>query len=168
MTANALEGDRERCIAAGMDDYITKPVRVDLLGQKLDQWMQRGATMDESLDREVLATLREMGDDDAFYLEIIDLFINDTPSQLNALRAALAAGNVNGTGVAAHTIKSAAANVGATPMSKTADELEKLARDSRLDSASELAAQLDRQFASAAAALEEEKRRITSEGNRAR
>jgi len=140
MTANAMQGDREICIAGGMDDYISKPVRVEELiaalerGAALPLAAQAGAVATDVIDRTVLAGLQDaLGDGQPeIVLEVIDLFSADLPAQLQALRARLAEHNLVEVRRIAHSIKSSADIVGAPALSKECQALESLAAsDSR-------------------------------------
>jgi len=104
MTANTMEGDRERCIAAGMDDYLPKPLRVEDLEIALGRALDAG---EEWLDP-----------------EIMDLFLEETSAQLDALNEAADAGDLAEVGRLAHTVKGAAATVGADRLAVLAAEIE--------------------------------------------
>ena len=101
MTAEAMSGDRERCLEAGMNDYLTKPIRVDELVAAIKRTpRRRGAAAGSSarpdvepIDRDALAHLAEgVGGDAAFVAELIDQFAADAPALLAAARTALADG----------------------------------------------------------------------------
>jgi PAS domain S-box-containing protein len=118
MTANTMEGDRERCIAAGMDDYLPKPLRVDQLEQALRRALDDDGGGGEPLvDREILDEL--LGDEG-----LMDLFMSETSAQLDALNEAADAGDAAEVERLAHTIKGAAGTVGASRLAALAAELE--------------------------------------------
>jgi PAS domain S-box-containing protein len=140
MTANAMAGDRERCLEAGMDDYVSKPVQLDELQLALEQWGPEqsrpipgsqgstgsdGSTWRASLVARLveLFGLSEPGQDDVAE-EIVASFLGDVPVRLAALRASIAAGDSPGTRQAAHALKGMCANVGADRLSGLCKVLE--------------------------------------------
>ena len=141
MTANALEGDRQKCLEAGMDDYLSKPVKADALREMLGRWVKpadspapdvvssngsAGAKNGGAIDRSVISGLREMqqpGKPD-FVTEVIDLFLDDAALQLDQLREALSADDRPARRRLAHLIKGSSANIGADRMAKLLEELE--------------------------------------------
>jgi len=141
MTAEAMEGDRERCLAAGMDDYVVKPVRLDELARALgrcrplttERLAERasgatGTTPRDALDRRVLDHLREDLGDTAALREVISTFLERSPSMLTALREAAARGDVAAVSAGAHAMKGTSATLGALALASLCAELERLAR----------------------------------------
>jgi signal transduction histidine kinase/CheY-like chemotaxis protein/HPt (histidine-containing phosphotransfer) domain-containing protein len=140
MTAEAMEGDRETCIAAGMDDYIAKPVNLELLRRALDacrplatrRLVTEAASVpsanSESLNRSVLHELREqLGDAESVH-KVVTTFLHSTPGLLAALREAAGKGDATEVRRAAHTLKSSSAMLGARALSLACEELERLSR----------------------------------------
>ncbi len=125
MTAHAMAGDRERCLAAGMDDYVSKPLRAADLDAALERWIDiHGPTV---MDRSVLAALaREVGEP-SIADEIRDLFLTELGPRMDAIHRAVDGGDTEALRIAAHTLKGSAASVGAVAVSGAAAEIEQLA-----------------------------------------
>jgi PAS domain S-box-containing protein len=146
MTANAMQGDRQMCLDAGMDDYIAKPIRGEDLVQALSQCqlvnhpLPKGQTpeitvavhsMSEApvLDPKALQELRDMAGDDAsaFVLEMINCYCDHTSQVLQTMRIALEQGDVSSLQRAAHSLRASSASIGATWLAQLFRELEHLA-----------------------------------------
>jgi HPt (histidine-containing phosphotransfer) domain-containing protein len=114
MTAGVLDSDRERCLAAGMDDFVAKPVDVGVLSATLDRWVPR-ASAAPSLDVDRLDALRAVGPADGWGLlpTVVRAFLGAADGHLDRLRAAAAADDREALRREAHTLAGAAANLGA-------------------------------------------------------
>jgi PAS domain S-box-containing protein len=153
MTANALPEDREACFAAGMDDYVAKPIRPDELAQALSRTRPLGKenemSSDEgvSFDAAALENLRELGGDD-FLAEVIDTFLEDAPALLATIRRSLDEEDADELRRAAHTLKSNGSTLGAERFSELCRELEQRAKNGQLEGASELVDRIEQAYAS--------------------
>ncbi len=151
MTAHAMQGDREKCIEAGMDDYIAKPVNPQDLADTLEKWLGelegvalsrrskpvRGlAPRKEVFDRNTLVE-RLMGDEELAD-GVLSIFLEDAPKQIAGLKEALEKGDAPVLHRRAHTIKGAAANVSALMLQEVALRMERLGEEGDLEGAAAL------------------------------
>ena len=142
MTANAMQGDREKCLAAGMDDYVSKPVRPEALTTALaksrsetmtqEYKAQEQASASDSakvIDVAVLEELKEIaGDTPELIIEVIDCYLEDSPKLLDAISEAIIQDNAELLQISAHSMKSSSASVGAINMSQLCKKLEYIGR----------------------------------------
>ena len=149
MTAHAMQGDREKCLESGMDDYISKPISPKALADILAKWLP-GEKEERRQPAEVGSLRREQGVSPVTWARegmlgrlmgdvelagaILQRFLGDLPRQMEALRRYLEAGDVAGAERQVHTIKGAAANVGGEALRALAAELEKAAKSGDLES----------------------------------
>jgi two-component system sensor histidine kinase/response regulator len=175
MTAHALQGDRERCLACGMDDYISKPVKTQELARILHKWSvafkqestssksdgaQAGA--DESaaeMDWSVLESYRAFEDEENPHLvdELIELFLSDAPRRIRCMQEAFAANDLPKLRREAHTLKGSSASLGANHLNKLCQRLEICAANGQIKSdADALLQELNAEFERVRAALEAE------------
>jgi PAS domain S-box-containing protein len=151
MTANALQEDREACFAAGMDDYLAKPIRIEQLDEALEWRRPAGAAAEEApaLDRGTLHELRAQFGDEATVDELIETFLRDAPQLIAALRA----DSPEEVRRAAHTLKANARTLGAGELGRLSEELEELARVDALDRDGERVARVEAEYARVERAL---------------
>jgi len=166
LTADATKEARAKCIAAGMDDYLTKPLRPDDLRAALARWqvevtveptsagIQTGPVEATVLDPDVLDGLRKLDATMPGFIErIATLFATDTPTRLEEMRAAIKTSDVDALMRAAHTLRGSADSMGAHRMATVCDDLERFAAAGDLASAEDRLDALDAEFARARVAL---------------
>jgi two-component system sensor histidine kinase/response regulator len=143
LTANAMMGTLERCLEAGMDDYLTKPLDISRLQDVLDRFMGRAdgdappaarpplaaAATQASADNAVRARLADVaGDDEEFMIELVNTFIAGGDETLRELRAAVDLGDTAALGRSAHKLKGACANLHIHGLANLALDLETRAK----------------------------------------
>jgi CheY-like chemotaxis protein len=175
VTASAIKGDEDRCLAAGMDAYVTKPVTVEVLGGVLARLVQgdpdgseaqaqpEGETELDVLDRAILDSLWELGGDSpAVIEELADLFIEGAPADIAVLSGAVARADLVGAASAAHRIKGSCAAVGATRMGRLAAQIEAAALDNRSDGIAARVGEMQESFEDVRGALRAAAATVTS------
>jgi CheY-like chemotaxis protein len=138
MTANAMEGDREVCLAAGMDDYLAKPIKRDMLRIALTRWIgvepptqTASVTAPEllpnvkTLDDVVFEQLRELFDNDV--TDVIESYLQDSLEHIEGMTLAANTGERDVLKINAHSLKSSSRALGAMQVSALAEQLEQLA-----------------------------------------
>jgi CheY-like chemotaxis protein len=169
MTAAAMEGDRDRCLAAGMDDYITKPVRLEAIAEVLDRWVDRPAREESAqaiptdvdderatvaLDPAQIELLRSLDDGDGEVLgEIIDQYLHQTAEGRGELARFVMERDTKGVERTAHALRGASANIGAVALAAVCEEMESRSRSARLDGTDQLVTQFDSEFSRVIEAL---------------
>lgn len=146
VTANAMQGEREKCLAAGMDDYISKPIRKEVLKETLERWLNQAPDTanlaencngDEPADDLInLASLREVTDDDSEMMtQIINLYLQQTREQLDILDKAVEATNADEIYRIAHKCLGSSATCGVIAMIQPLAQLEEMGRERKLENA---------------------------------
>ena len=127
MTAAAIAGERERCLEAGMDDFLTKPVDAVRLAETLKRWLSPSPWYAERLDLDRLEELRGLDDPDdgsSYVDRAIANFLGSADVQLASMKASAAAGDADQLRAVAHRLAGSALNLGAAALGEAARELE--------------------------------------------
>ena len=127
MTAAAVAGERERCLEAGMDDFLTKPVDAARLAETLKRWLAPSPWYADRLDLDRLEELRGLDDPDdgsSYVDRAIGNFLGSAEGQLAPMEAAAASGDADQLRAVAHRLAGSALNLGAAALGEAARELE--------------------------------------------
>jgi two-component system sensor histidine kinase/response regulator len=145
MTAHAMKGDRERCLDAGMDGYIAKPIRANQLYETVEQMAARpsdsfsvckhGSEQELTLDRDQI--LQQMGGNMATLREVVALFQVEYPKLMKHMRTAIAQQRPSDLERAAHTLKGSLQLFGVKDIAALALRVETMGRDENLGDAQE-------------------------------
>jgi signal transduction histidine kinase/DNA-binding response OmpR family regulator len=155
MTANAMQGDREACLEAGMSDYLSKPIRPDELARALARSPRQDDTTPRiELDDSALMRLRAIAPDEAAMQQLVASFLDNGAGLVAQIASAAGDGDIDGLRRGAHTLKSNAASFGATGLAELCARLESQARDGELSGAEDLARQIGVAFEGSSHALE--------------
>jgi CheY-like chemotaxis protein/HPt (histidine-containing phosphotransfer) domain-containing protein len=172
MTANAMQGDRERYLAVGMDDYVSKPIRVEELVRALEQSQPMAAPPEaeasqpsaaeepvvagQAVDAKVLTEFQEMmGEDGPELLKtLVNLYLVDSPNLIEEMRKSIAVGDAHALDRSAHTLKGNSNQMGALTLASLCLQLEKVGKAGSVEGGGALLSQIECEFARVYSALE--------------
>ena len=158
LTAHAMKGDRERCLDAGMNDYVAKPVHVADLHAAIErQWKGSGSPSLHDSDDETPATeqpvtfdrmglLERLGGDETALEDLVRSFVQELPDLLEKTRRALHAVDPSGLSAVAHTIKGASANIGALMIRDMAKAIEECSKEGKINATGPIINELEKAF----------------------
>jgi signal transduction histidine kinase/DNA-binding response OmpR family regulator len=160
VTAHAMKGERERCLAAGMDDYLSKPVGLDALSAVIERWRSAASTAPPPaladpeapedttlLDSGVLGQLRELETSmPGLLADVISTFLRETPGRIDRIVSALESSDKSAAEAASHGLKGSAAAIGATRLAALCAEIERHCRAGTTGHCSAPAAALTGEF----------------------
>jgi two-component system, sensor histidine kinase and response regulator len=163
LTADVVDDARRKCIQAGMDAYVAKPLRREQLGAALERWIAKPpeeplpvppSNEDDALDETLFATIRDLskraGDADN---AIVDLFLSDAESRIVELRRLFAAMDAPNIAACAHALRGSAGNIGARQVMRVSGEIDTLAKENRIAQIEPLIDRLEGELARAKRAM---------------
>lgn len=173
MTANALQGDREICLEAGMNDYISKPIEPQKLAGALEHWLPESPRQEmpettystpkvespKEEDKTVFdkaALLDRLVGDEDLVKSILGIFLENAPLQIRDLKACLEKSDMSGVELHAHTIKGSSANIGGEALRASAFAVEKCSKTGDIEGIRIGLSELERQYEKLKIVLEKE------------
>jgi two-component system sensor histidine kinase/response regulator len=186
LTANAMQGDRQRCLDVGMTDYLSKPFTFDQLHDVLARWLPhqsvpapvpaqpvlpqatdaapaivQTASPSDSIDHTSLAAIRALQRNDGpdVLRRVVHMYFSNSPTLLDGLRDAITRGDVFAMQRAAHAFKSSSGNVGAVKLAALCKDLEAMGRANSMANAAEMLSAIDAEYEVVQEALETELQR---------
>ncbi|MEI6034847.1 MAG: CHASE domain-containing protein [Verrucomicrobiae bacterium] len=169
MTAHALQGDREKCLAAGMDDFVSKPLDVAVLAATINKWLPQMQSLRQPISGEGdsqmggaapafdrAGLMDRLGNDEDLARMVIERFLSEQPGQILLLKSFVAAGDARQVERQAHKIRGACATAGAAALCALAAELEQAGNAENLAGISARMPELDMQMEALQTAMNQE------------
>ena len=160
LTANAVEGDRERCLASGMQDYLSKPISVERLHGALQKWLpveaeKLAANEPGSIDETSLDSIRSLKGvgGDHMVRRVVDLYVTNSAMLVEDLKLALHNLDSEAVRQSAHALKSSSQNVGALGLATLSQELEEMGRTGRFERPQDYLTELEELYPKTVTAL---------------
>jgi len=147
MTAHAMAGDRERCLAAGMDGYVSKPIRIKELQDVIDQLTQSEQSNSRADVIDEVTLLAGIDGNRQILREIVRLFLADYPQRLAEIKQAIRNGDAGGVARASHALKGAVGNFAAQTAVAAAQSMEGIGKNGNLSSAEQALLTLESELA---------------------
>ncbi|MGZ3158005.1 MAG: response regulator [Burkholderiaceae bacterium] len=144
VTAFTMQGERDRCLAAGMDDFLAKPIRLSTIREALGRWLH-SSTVDQPEDRDEFASMQKMFGAD--FAELATLYLTDSPKRITSLTEAVTEKNPARIAAVAHSLSGSCASIGATALADICKELEIQSKAEQLDNIAEMLSEIGTEYA---------------------